>query len=204
MPTSTTTSTAPAAISGRRGDDSARITWTAPSSGAGTITSYVIAQELWAPSMGAWHSPVYRSMPASQLATTVTALDNGRRYRFRVLAHNSVGNSAWTPYVEVVPATVPDVPATDRGLSASFDEIRFAWWKAGENGTPVTSYTVAIRRKTATGYTSWSYTTVAAGVFSYKFGGLRSGATYQVTVKANSSTGSSRYGTYRSITTALR
>lgn len=204
LPTSTATSSAPAAISGRRGDESARITWTAPSSGAGTLTNYVISQELWAPSVGAWHSPTYRTMPASQLATTVTALDNGRKYRFRVLARNATGSSAWTPYVEVVPATVPDIPATDRGLTASFDQIRFAWWKAGENGTPVTSYTVAIRRMTSTGWTGWGYQTVSAGTYSHKFIGLRSAATYQVTVRADSSAGSTRYGTYRSITTARR
>ena len=143
-------------------------------------------------------------MPASQLATTVTALDNGRKYRFRVLARNATGSSAWTPYVEVVPATVPDIPATDRGLTASFDQIRFAWWKAGENGTPVTSYTVAIRRKTSTGWTTWGYQTVSAGTYSHKFIGLRSATTYEVTVRANSSVGSTRYGTYRSITTARR
>jgi hypothetical protein len=204
LPSSTGTTSAPATLKGARGDRSARLTWAAPSTGAATVNRYVISQEMWAPSMGAWHSPTYRSVAASQMATVTTGLENGRRYRFRVLAHNSVGNSAWTPYVEVVPATVPAVPATDRGLSASFNEVRFAWWKSASNGTPVTSYTLAIRRMTSTGWTPWVYTTVGPDVFSHKFGALRSATTYQVTARANSSAGSSRYGIYRSITTARR
>ena len=104
--------------------------------------------------------------------------------------------------MEVVPAAVPDIPATNRGLSASFDQIRFAWWKAGEYGTPVTSYTVAIRRATGALWAAWSYRSVSASTYSYKYSGLRSGTTYQVTVRANSTAGSSRYGTFRTVTTA--
>lgn len=202
LPSSTGTSTAPASVNAARGNALARLSWTAPSAGASTVKSYVVSQELWAPSLGAWHAPVYRTLDAVQLATTVTGLENGRRYRFRVLARNAIGSSAWTDFREVTPATVPSIPATDRGLSASFDQVRFAWWKSAAQGTPVTSYTVAIRRQTSTGWTAWSYARVPADVFSHKFDGLRPRTTYQVTVRADSNVGSSRYGISRSVTTA--
>jgi hypothetical protein len=204
LPSSTETSTAPASMDVTRGDASARLRWSAPTSGASTVTGYVIEQQLWAPSVNRWHDPTYRTVTAGQLASLVTGLDNGRRYRFRVLAQNAVGNSQWTRYVEVVPATVPSIPATDRDLSVSFDLVRFAWWKSTAQGTPVTSYTVAIRRQTTTGWTAWSFRSVPADTYSYKFTGLRQGTTYQVTARANSDAGSSRYGVFRTATTIRR
>jgi hypothetical protein len=204
LPASTGTTTAPASVAVARGNASARLTWGAPASGASTVTGYVISQELWAPSVSAWHDPTYRTVSASQRASVVTGLENGRRYRFRVQARNAAGMSAWTRYVEVVPATVPTVPATDRGLSSSFDLVRLAWWKSAAQGTPVISYTAAIRRQTATGWTAWTYRTVPAGTYSYKFTGLRQATTYQVTVRADSDAGSSRYGVFRTVTTTRR
>jgi hypothetical protein len=119
-----------------------------------------------------------------------------------VLAHDPVGNSAWTKFVETVPATVPSPPGTDRQLSAGRDYVRFGWWNGTAHGAPITSYTAAIRRQTASGWTAWSYVTVPADVRTHRWNGLRPGATYQVTVRANSGAGSSRYGTMRALSTA--
>jgi hypothetical protein len=204
LPASSGTTTAPGSIGVTRGNASARLTWSAPRAGASTVTGYVIAQELWSPSVGRWNTPVHRTVSASQLSSRITGLDNGRRYRFRVLARNGAGNSAETRYAEVVPATAPSIPATDRGLSVSYDALRLAWWKSAAHGTPVTSYTFAIRRQKGAGWTAWTYRTVPAGTYSHRYTGLREGTTYQVTVRANSDAGSSRYGVYRTATTARR
>ena len=138
------------------------------------------------------------------MTTTVSGLVNGRRYRLRVLATTRAGNSAWTRYVEVVPATAPTVPATDRGLGSTHDSVRLAWWKSTAQGTPVTSYTFAIRRQKGTGWTAWTYRTVPADTYSHRYTGLRQGTTYQVTVRANGAAGSSRFGAYRTATTTRR
>ena len=204
LPSATTAPTAPSSATGARGNAQAVVRWTAATSAVGSVNRYVVAQELWSPSVGRWNDPTFRTVSASQLSTTFTGLVNGRRYRYRVLAHNSVGNSAWTRYVEVVPATAPTIPATDRGLTAAYDSVRLAWWKATAQGTPVTSYTFAIRRQKGTDWTAWTYRAVPADTLSYTYTGLREGTTYQVTVRANSAVGSSRFGTYRSITTPRR
>jgi hypothetical protein len=201
LPSSTGTSTAPATVAAVRGNAAARVSWSAPASGAATVRTYLLSAELWAPSVGTWHAPAYRSISAGERTALVPNLTNGRRYRFRVLARNAVGNSAWTRYVEVVPAARPSAPATTRGLTAATTVVRFAWWKATEHGTPVTSYTVAIRRRLATRWSAWGFGAVPAGTYSHRFTGLRAGATYQVTVRANSNAGSSPFGVARTITT---
>jgi hypothetical protein len=201
MPSSTATATAPASVAAARGNASARVSWRAPSSGSSTVTSYLLSAEMYAPSVGSWHAPAYRSVSAAQRSAVVANLTNGRRYRFRVLARNAVGDSAWTRYVEVVPAARPSTPATTRGLTAGTTTVRLYWWKATEHGTPVTSYTVAIRRRLATRWSAWGYASVPAHTYSHKFTGLRRGRTYQVTVRANSSAGSTRFGVVRTTTT---
>ncbi|GAA4738670.1 hypothetical protein GCM10023328_19430 [Modestobacter marinus] len=201
LPTSTVTSSEPAAVAVRRGDRTARVAWTPPASRAVAVDRYVISQELWGPSFQGWHPATYRSVPAGQLATNFRGLDNGRRYRYRVLSHTSVGNSAWTRFVEAVPATVPVAPGTDRQLTAGRSYVRFGWWNGTAQGAPITSYTAAIRRQKATGWTAWSYVTVPGNVRTYRWDGLRPGTTYQVTVRADSDVGPSRWGRFRALTT---
>jgi hypothetical protein len=201
LPTSTGTTSAPAAIAGTRGDRTVRVAWKPPASGASTVDSYVVSLELWGPSINAWHPAVYRTVPAGQFATTFRDLDNGRLYRFRVLAHNTRGNSAWTSYVQATPATAPLAPGTDRQLTTGTSYLRFGWWNGTAQGAPITSYTAGIRRRTATGWTAWSFVTTPGDVRTYRWDGLSRGTTYQVTVRANSSAGSSPWGVFRAIST---
>ncbi len=44
---------------------------------------------------------------------------------------------------------------------------------------PVTSYTVAIRRRTATDWTAWAYGNVSADTHSYECTELRRGTSYR-------------------------
>jgi hypothetical protein len=201
LPTSTTTTSPPASVAVRGGDRSAKLSWTRPTWGETKVDRYVISQELWGPSMNAWHQPTYRTVTATQLSSSITGLDNGRRYRYRVLAHSATGNSGWTSPVEVVPAAAPLAPGTDRQLSSGTSYVRFGWWNATAQGTPVTTYTAAIRRRTATGWTAWSFVNEPGDIRTHRWDGLRSGSTYQVTVRANSKAGSSPYGVYRTVTT---
>jgi hypothetical protein len=201
LPASTGTTSPPATVSGARGDGTAKVSWTVPTWGSAKVNRYVISQELWGPSFNGWHQPTYRTVAATQRTTTFTGLDNGRRYRYRVLAHDSTGNSAWTRYVEVVPAAAPLAPATDRAQSSGTSYVRFGWWNATARGATVSSYTAAIRRGTGNGWTAWTFVEVPGDVRTHRWDGLRPGTTYQVTVRANSTAGSSPWGVYRKIRT---
>jgi hypothetical protein len=86
-------------------------------------------------------------------------------------------------------------------VTSTSSTIRFAWWKSTARGTPVTGYTLAIRRQTATGWTSWRRTQVGPDVLSFRWTGLPSGRTYEMTVRARSDVGPSSWGKYRSIAT---
>ena len=86
-------------------------------------------------------------------------------------------------------------------LTAGRAYIRFGWWNGTPRGVPITSYTVAIRQRTSSGWTAWRYYSVAADLRSYRWNGLRPLTTYQMSVRANSSAGSSSWGTFRPLTT---
>ena len=198
MPSTTGTTTPPAPLSSTRGDGTVTIAWTRPS--GPTVDRYTISSEVWGPSISAWHSMSYRTVPGDQLATTFRGLDNGRTYRYRVSGHSASGNSAWTAHVKGIPAAAPLAPATDRNLSAGRAYVRFGWYGAVTRGEPVTAYTVGVRWWTGTAWSPWSFTRSTTDL-TYRWDGLRSGTTYQVTVRAHSAAGSSPWGTYRKITT---
>ncbi len=200
LPTETATGPAPTALSARRGDRTATLTWAAPAGGP-AVDRYALSMEVWGPTVGAWHSTSYRSLPAGSLSTTVTGLENGRTYRFRVLAHTAGGNSAWTAHAKATPATAPLAPGTDRRLTPGTSYVRFGWYGSVPQGAPVTAYTVGIRRWTGNGWTAWAHTRVPAAELTYRWDGLAPGSTYQVTARAESGAGSSPWGTYRKVVT---
>ena len=201
LPTRTATTSVPAAIAGTRGDRTVRVAWKPPAAGASTVDGTSSPPSCRGPSISAWHPATYRTVPAGQFATTFRELDNGRLFRFRVLAHNPAGNSAWTSSIQATPATAPLAPATDRQLTTGTSYLRFGWSNGTAQGAPITSYTAGIRQKTVTGWTAWTFVTTAADVRTYRWDGLRRNTTYQVTVRANSGAGSSPWGVFRALTT---
>ncbi len=207
LPSASSTSSAPASLSARRGDRTATLTWTPPATTPAPVDRYAISMEVWGPSVGAWHSMSYRAVPAGSLSTTISGLENGRTYRFRVLAHTPAGtrsvggNSAWTAYAKATPATAPLAPRTDRNLTPGTTYVRFGWYGAVPQGTPVTSYTARIRYWTGSAWSAWSSVEVPAAELTHRWDGLRRGTTYQVTVRATSDAGSSPWGISRKLTT---
>jgi hypothetical protein len=201
LPSSNATTAAPSPVSSGRGDGTVRVAWSRPAAAATPVDRYTISREIWGPSISAWHSMSYRDVPAGQLATTFRGLDNGRTYRFRVVAHDAAGNSAWSRYVKAIPAAAPLAPATDRNLAAGTTYVRFGWYGSVPQGTPVTSYTVGIRHWTGTAWSAWSFSRTAGAELTYRWDGVKRGTTHQVTARAHSGAGSSPWGTYRKLTT---
>jgi hypothetical protein len=201
LPGSHATTVAPSPVSAARGDGTVRVAWTKPASAASAVDRYTISSEVWGPSISAWHSLSYRDVPATQLATTFRGLDNGRTFRFRVVAHDAAGNSGWTGYVKGIPAAAPLAPATDRNLVAGSTYVRFGWYGSVPQGTPVTWYSVGLRYWTGSAWSAWSYARTEGAELTYRWDGLRRGVTYQVTARAHSAAGSSPWGTSRKLTT---
>jgi hypothetical protein len=191
------TSAAPTAVRGTRGSERASISWPAPPPGTNRV---VVAMETYHPSVRDWGLPAYRTLSSTTRSSAYAGLDNGRRYRWRMTFHNASGNSAWSRYVELTPAAAPTTPRVPRWLTATTSKIRYAWWISTARGTPVTSYTVSIRGRTSSGYSTWRPTTVSASVLNYNWTPVMRGRTYQVRVRANSAVGSSGWSTVRAIT----
>ncbi len=179
-PAAATVPGAPTIGTATRGNGSATITWTAPTSDGGSaVTGYTAVS-----SPGA-HTA---SVTGSTLSATVTGLTNGTAYTFTVHATNSVGNSAESAASNaVIPATVPGVPTMTVGAATSGNGSATLTWSApaSNGGSPVTSYTVVSIPGGHT-VTTANGTTVSATV-----AGLTNGIAYTFTVHATNDVGDS-------------
>ena len=121
------------------GNGQVTLSWTAPASGGVPITGYNVYQgtspggEARVPVNGA-------SLVTSPY--TVTGLNNGTTYYFRVTAVNRVGEGPASAEAKAVPVTVPGAPT---GLTVTPGDARvtLSWTaSASDGGSPVTGYNV--------------------------------------------------------------
>ena len=106
-PTAPTAPAAPTAVSATSGNASAQVSWTAPSNGGSTITSYTVT-----PFIGATAQPpttVTGTPPATSAA--VTGLTNGTAYTFTVTATNAIGTGPASAPSNAVTPGAPTAPA---------------------------------------------------------------------------------------------
>ncbi len=111
---------------------------------------------------------------------TVTSLQNGREYRFFVVAHNDVGDSdSSQTSAPITPDVQPDPPAAP---SATYGDrqISLSWPATTSEGSPVTSYTVEISPP-AGGRSSQEVTGT-----SMVWDGLTNGTAYRFRLRAHS------------------
>ena len=97
---------APGSVTATAGDDSATVTWTAPTApGSFPVTNYQVTS-----------SPAGQSCLTSALTCTVTGLTNGTAYTFTVKALSGAGwGASSTPSNAVTPAGVPKPSITITG-----------------------------------------------------------------------------------------
>lgn len=188
-PTNTVPS-APAIGTATAGDASATVSWSPPTSNGGSaVTGYQV--QAYAAATGA---PVGAARTAASTATSlnVTGLANGTSYKFTVRALNVNGASpessfsnTVTPQATVI-AKVPSAPTI--GTATAGNASATVTWTApaSDGGSPITSYSVQVRRGTTIVKT---VTGVAATARSTTVTGLTNGTAYNFRVRAVNAVG---------------
>ncbi|WP_235531131.1 MULTISPECIES: fibronectin type III domain-containing protein [unclassified Nocardioides] len=160
-----------------------KVTWAAPSSNGGaSIDQYAVQRRT--STTASWVT--VKRTSASARSWTSTGLTNGRKYYFRVLAHNRRGYGTASATVSATPRTVPSSPrdpaATTRLLSFSF-----TWTGSANNGGAVIdSYLTEISTDGAT----WTTPKIwKPGNPAPLFTGLIAGKEYYFRVRAHNAAG---------------
>ncbi|HVJ96829.1 MAG TPA: fibronectin type III domain-containing protein, partial [Acidimicrobiia bacterium] len=131
----TTLPSAPRTPTAAPGNARATISWVKPLYDRGLpITSYLVTGKNVA--TGALTTPV----TSTSTSVTVTGLQNGTTYGFKIAARNSTGTGPTSVQVNVkagLPAVVPSVTAALEGMSA-----RVSWSAPAANAAPINGYRV--------------------------------------------------------------
>ncbi|MBU6213133.1 MAG: fibronectin type III domain-containing protein [Actinomycetales bacterium] len=169
VPTNVTATAAPG---------SATVSWTPADA---TADSYLVLS-----------SPGLKSCTADAPATscTISGLSFTKSYKFKVLAGNDTGESAWSSFSNsIVPASRPDKVAGTIGATRGDGSATVTWTLSNaSNGSPITSYTATA---TATGAATKSCTTADGATSTCLITGLTNGTTYTVRVTATNAIGTS-------------
>ena len=108
-PATTTVPLMPTGLKAKAGDKTVTLEWTNP--GDGTITKYRLQQKKGAGSYGEWTDISVSGASTAIHAHTVSGLDNGVLYAFRIRAVNGVGEGAASNAVTATPQSLPPTVA---------------------------------------------------------------------------------------------
>lgn len=171
-----------------RGDRSATVSWTKPTSDGGSpITGYVVQTSAYSTSTktwGAWSTRVTTTATSAKL----TSLVNGTSYHVRVYAKTSpapVGAASAT--LTVVPAGKPLAP-TSVAVKVSSGKAVVTWKKANANGSALTGY---VLKYSTNGKTWYTKTSPKATATSYTWSKPTKKKTYYVRLYAKNALGTS-------------
>ena len=175
---------APTGVTAVAGNASATVSWTAPTTGAGTITGYSVrVVNPNGAQVGALHPAA-----ANQHSLLVAGLANGTPVRFQVAAVNASGPGAFSaPSAPVTPDLVPDAPGI--GATTVGSGTATVRWTApaANGGSAVTKYSVQLFD--AADNPVGAARPAAANATSLVVSGLVNGSSYTYTVTAANSTG---------------
>jgi titin len=164
------------------------LTWTAAVANGAAVTDYIV--EFKTVAAATWST--FSDGTSTATTATVTNLQNGTEYLFRVSAVNSVGSGSASsqagPYTPAMPASAPT------GLTPTFGNgaVSLSWTAPGSNGgSAITDYAVEYKTPAAATWSTFAdgtSTTTSATVT-----GLTNGTAYLFRVAAINSVG---IGTY--------
>ena len=117
---------APTGVTATAGTNQAAVSWTAPAAGSSPITGYTVT-----PHVGAT-SRMPKTVGASTLSTTMTALSSGTQYSFSVVASSAAGTGASGTSSVVSPTGTATYPYASTVLA----DAPSAYWRLGEAAGP--------------------------------------------------------------------
>ncbi len=134
-------------LTGQPGDRRVTLSWVAPGdTGGSPVTDYVVQYRTHA-TLQSWQ-PFTDGVSAATQAT-VTGLENGTSYRFRVAAVTAAGTSTnWTVLADITPATVPGIP-TGVVVEPADGRVALVWSAPHNGGAVITDYLVEYRTNVA-------------------------------------------------------
>ena len=170
-------------VNATAGQQSATVTWSAPSSG-GPPTSYTVTPYIG--STAQTPTTVTGSPPAT--TATVSGLTAGTSYTFTVQAANASGSGPSSSQSNSVTPTAPTAPSTPTNISVSpaTSQALVSWTAPNSNGSPITGYTVTPYLGSAA---QTPFPVNSGSATSADVTGLTNGTTYTFTVKATNSIG---------------
>lgn len=198
IPTSWNRTPAAPSISGRPGDRSTTVSWSARPAGTDSVR---VQREQYHPSLGSWLQWAVRTGGPTAGRTTFSGLENNKQYRYRVAFHNASGWSAWSRWVTVVPMAKPPAPRAPRSLTSTTGSVLYSWYRTPNTGSPVTAHYVARRTYYNGRWSSWTQYKRSPDPIYVVFRNLARNRTYQVTVRATNALGTSPWAKISTIRT---
>ena len=116
------------------GDQQAALFWHAPTSGASTITAYVVK-----PFLGDVAQPVH-VFKSTKTTANITGLTDGSTYRFEVAARSRAGTGAFSAPSAGMIAGAPGQPSGTQAARVAPGKLQVSFKPPGNNGAPITSY----------------------------------------------------------------
>jgi titin len=188
-----TTPGTPSAPSGTAGNEQVLLTWTAPGNGGSAITSYVV--DYSANEGATWASVTTSSSPSH----TVTGLQNGYSYIFRVTAQNAAGPGSVSAVSQAVtPRTVPVTPAAPTATPDNASAL-VSWSAPSDGGSVITDYEVQFSFNNGSSQNDFSDSVSTDN--STTVTGLTNGTKYVFRVRALNAAGSSLWSAWSSLVT---
>ena len=172
------TPAAPTGLTATAGNAQVELSWTKPS---GPITSYKLRYD----KTGDRSSASWTAIPSSGAGTvthTVTSLENGSEYSFKIRAVNGAGDGTATGWVTATP--ISPTPAAPTGLTATAGNARvmLSWTKPSG---PITSYKLRYDKTGVRSSASWAaIPSSGAGTVTHTVTSLENGSEYSFQIRA--------------------